>query len=124
MATLQDSLQQQNSKLRDQLAQTADAGNQRLEAVAQQASETATAVEERARRKCAGQRQPFGEAREQQQSQKQVAGDLDQLKQASSDANSKLAEISDDVSSVKGDVSSVKGDVASTQTRVDSMAPT
>jgi chromosome segregation ATPase len=49
----------------------------------------------------------------------QVAGDLDQLKQASSDANSKLTEISADVSSVKGDVSSVKGDVASTQTQVE-----
>ena len=47
----------------------------------------------------------------QQQAQQQVSGTLDELKQASSSASTKLTEIS-------GDVTSVKGDVASAQTEL------
>jgi len=120
MSALEQTMQAQNAKLGDQLAETTEAGNKRLDAVAEQARETAMAAEDHARsevRKSSA--NLSAKLANEQRAQQQVAGDLDQLKQASSDANSKLAEISDDVSSVKGDVSSVKGDVASTQTQVD-----
>jgi len=120
MSALQESVQAQNTKLADQLDQTTQAGNDRLEAVAQQARETATAAEERARtevRKTSA--NLSAKLAEERQTQQQVAGDLDQLKQASSDTNSKLTEISTDVSNVKGDIGSVKGDVSSTETQVE-----
>jgi Tfp pilus assembly protein PilV len=119
MAALQESMQAQNAKLADQLEQTTESGNDRLEAVAQQARETATAAEEHARsevRKASA--NLSAKLAQEHQTQQQVAGDLNQLKQATSDTNSKLTEISDDVSNVKGDIGSVKGDVSSTQTEV------
>jgi cell division protein FtsL len=120
VSALQESMQAQNAKLSDQLAETTEASNQRLDAVARQASETAAVAGEQARsevRKTSA--NLSAKLADERRTQQQVAGDLDQLKQASSDANSKLTEISADVNSVKGDVSSVKGDVASAQTAVE-----
>jgi Tfp pilus assembly protein PilV len=119
MSTLQENMQEQNTKLSDQLAQVMAATNQSLETVAQQARETAQTAEDHARlevRKTGA--SLSAKLAEQQQTQQQVSGEVDQLKQASSDANSKLSEISSDVNSVKGDVSGVKNDVASTQSDV------
>ncbi|MGO9259734.1 MAG: hypothetical protein ACLQU1_25990 [Bryobacteraceae bacterium] len=119
LSTLQENMQSQNTELSDQLAQVAAATNQSLETVAQQAREAAQNVEDHARsevRKAGA--SLSAKLAEQQQNQQQVAGEVDQLKQASSDASSKLSEISADVSSVKGDVSGVKGDIASTQSDV------
>lgn len=120
MSALEETVQAQNAKLNDQLAETTDASNKRLDAVAEQARETAAAAEDHARsevRKTSA--SLSAKLADERRTEEQVAGDLDQLKQASSDADSKLTEISADVSSVKGDVSSVKGDIASTQTQVD-----
>jgi hypothetical protein len=120
LSALQESIQAQNAKLSDQLAENTESNNQRLDAIAQQASESAAAAEEHAKtevRKTSA--NLSAKLAEESRTQQQVAGDVDQLKQASNDANSKLTEISSDVSSVKGDVSSVKGDVASTQTEVE-----
>ncbi len=50
--------------------------------------------------------------------QQQVAGELVELKDATTTANSKLDEVSADVTGVKTDVSGVKTDVASTQSQV------
>jgi DNA repair exonuclease SbcCD ATPase subunit len=120
MSALEETVQAQNAKLNDQLAETTEASNKRLDAVAEQARETAAAAEDHARsevRKTSA--SLSAKLADERRTEEQVAGDLDQLKQASSDADSKLTEISADVSSVKGDVSSVKGDIASTQTQVD-----
>jgi cell division protein FtsB len=119
VSALQEGMRAQNATLTDQLAQTATDTNQRLAAVAQQASETATAAEEHARAEVRKTNANLtAKLAEQRQTQQQVAGEVDQLKEASSDANTKLSEISADVSSVKGDVGSVKGDIASTQSDV------
>jgi hypothetical protein len=119
VSALQDGVQAQSTKLTDQLAQTTAASNQRLEAVSQQARETAQSAEKRARAEVLKTGASLSaKLAEQRNTQEQVVGEVDQLKQTSSDANSKLTEISADVSSVKGDVGSVKGDVASTQSEV------
>jgi len=119
VSALQEGIQAQNSKLTDQLAQATADNTQRLAAVAQQAGETATAAEEHARAEVRKTNANLtAKLAEQRQTQQQVAGEVDQLKQASSEANTKLTEISADVSSVKGDVGSVKGDIASTQSDV------
>ena len=119
VSALQEGIQAQNAKLTDQLAQATADNTQRLAAVAQQAGETATAAEEHARAEVRKTNANLtAKLAEQRQTQQQVAGEVDQLKQASSEANTKLTEISADVSSVKGDVGSVKGDIASTQSDV------
>ena len=119
VSALQEGIQTQNAKLTDQLAQATADNTQRLAAVAQQAGETATAAEEHARAEVRKTNANLtAKLAEQRQTQQQVAGEVDQLKQASSEANTKLTEISADVSSVKGDVGSVKGDIASTQSDV------
>jgi Tfp pilus assembly protein PilV len=120
MSALQETMQAQNAKLSDRLAEATEASNKRLDAVADQARESAIAAGDQARsevRKTSA--SLSAKLADEQRAARQVAGDLDQLKRASSDANSKLSEISADVSSVKGDVSSVQGDVASTQTEVE-----
>jgi chromosome segregation ATPase len=52
---------------------------------------------------------------EQQQQQQQVTGQLAELKDATSDADNKIAAVSTDVDGVKTDVNGVKTDVASTK---------
>lgn len=116
MSALQETVQAQNAKLTDQLGQITEASNQRLDAVAQQARESAMTTVDRARAEV--RRANANLSAKLAEEHQTVAGDLDQLKQASSDADSKLTEITADVNGVKGDVSSVKGDVASTQTEV------
>lgn len=51
--------------------------------------------------------------------QKTVTGELTQLKDETSTANSKITDVSSDVSNVKGDVTTVKQDVASTRNDLD-----
>lgn len=51
--------------------------------------------------------------------QKAVTGELAELKDATTSANSKISDVSSDVSNVKGDVSTVKQDVATTRTDLD-----
>src|SRR5579862_4694075 len=57
---------------------------------------------------------------EQQQQQQQVTGQLAELKDATSDADNKIAAVSTDVDGVKTDVNGVKTDVASTKSDVAS----
>jgi chromosome segregation ATPase len=119
LSALQDSVQAQNTRISDQLAQVAAGANQSIQAVADQARQTAQSAEENARlevRKSSA--SLTAKLAQQQQTQQQVAGEVDQLRQASTDASSKLNEISADVSTVKGDLSGVKGDVSSTQSDV------
>lgn len=51
--------------------------------------------------------------------QKALTGELTQLRDDTSTANSKISDVSNDVSSVKGDVTTVKQDVATTRTDLD-----
>lgn len=95
VSALQEGMQAQNARLTDQLAQATADNNQHLAAVAQQASETATAAEEHARAEV---RKTGANLTARLAEQQQVAGEVDQLKQGSSDANTKLTEISADVS--------------------------
>jgi hypothetical protein len=120
VSRLNDSTQAQIAKLSDQVAQSATESAKQAELVAQEAHDSAASVEQHARldvRKTAA--TLSAKLAEQGQAQKQVAGDVENLKAANTDTSSKLSEISGDVSGVKGDVSSVKSDVASTQAEVE-----
>jgi chromosome segregation ATPase len=120
VSQLSDSTQAQISKLSDQVAQSNTDAAKRAEMVAQEAHDTAASVEQQARtevRKTAA--TLSAKLAAQGQAQQQVAGEVENLKAANSDASSKLEAISGDVSSVKGDVSSVRSDVASTQADVE-----
>jgi hypothetical protein len=124
VSRLNDSTQAQIAKLSDQVAQSSTENAKRAELVAQEAHDTAASVEQQARsevRKSAAtlSAKLAEQGQTERQTQQQVAGELENLKAAGTDASSKLNAISGDVSSVKGDVSSVKGDVASTQAEVE-----
>src|ERR1017187_4038744 len=120
VSRLNDSTQAPIAKLSDQVAQSSTENAKRAELVAQEAHDTAASVELQARsemRKSAAtlSAKLAEQGQTERQTQQQVAGELENLKAADTDASSKLNAISGDVTSVKGDVTSVKGDVASTQ---------
>ena len=124
MSRLNDSTQAQIAKLSDQVAQSSTESARQAELVSQDAHDTAASVEQQARtevRKTAAtlSAKLAKQGQAEQQAQQQVAGELENLKAANTDASSKLNAISGDVSTVKGDVSSVRGDVASTQAEVE-----
>lgn len=124
VSRLNDSTQAQIARLSDQVTQSSTDNAKQAELVAREAHDTAISVEQQARsevRKTAAtlSAKLAEQGQAQQQTQQQVAGELENLKSANTDASSKLNAISGDVSSVKGDVSSVKSDVASTQAEVE-----
>src|ERR1017187_6254061 len=124
VSRLNDSTQAQIAKLSDQVTQSSTENAKRAELVAQEAHDTAASVEQQSRsevRKSAAtlSAKLAEQGQTERQTQQQVAGDLDNLKSANTDASAKLNAISGDVSSVKGDVSSVTSDVASTQAEVE-----
>jgi chromosome segregation ATPase len=124
VSRLNDSTQAQIARLSDQVAQSSTENAKRAELVAQEAHDTAASVELKSRsevRKSAAtlSAKLAQQGQAEQQAQQQVAGELENLKSANTDASSKLNAISGDVSTVKGDVSSVKSDVASTQAEVE-----
>jgi chromosome segregation ATPase len=118
VSRLNDSTQAQIARLSDQVAQSTTENAKQTELAAQEAHDAAASVEQQARtevRKTAAtlSAKLAQQGQAEQQAQQQVAGELENLKAANTDASSKLNAISGDVSSVKGDVSSVKGDVGS-----------
>jgi len=116
VAQLNDSTQAQIAKLSDQVTESSTDAAKRADVVAQEAHDAAASVQQQARsevRKTAA--TLSAKLAEQGQAQQQVAGEVENLKAANTDATSKLNEISGDVSNVKGDVSTVKSDVASAQ---------
>ena len=124
VSRLNDSTQAQIARLSDQVAQSTTENAKQTELAAQEAHDAAASVEQQARtevRKTAAtlSAKLAQQGQAEQQAQQQVAGELENLKAANTDASSKLNAISGDVSSVKGDVGSVKGDVASTQAEVE-----
>jgi chromosome segregation ATPase len=114
---MQSATQAQMTKLTDSTTAMLE---RRLEAVSsdvQDAHDTANSAVKQARAEV--QRQSAQLTRKIDEQQQQVVGQLVELKDATTTANSKLDEVSADVSGVKTDVNGVKTDVASTQSQVD-----
>jgi len=113
LADLQESTQAQMSQLHNQLVLKSAAYDQRVNGVEKEARESLASAQQRAlaesRRNTARLSAKLAETR---QTQEEVAGDLDQLKQAHSTTVSKVDEIG-------GDLTGVKGDLASTRTNVE-----
>lgn len=117
ISQLQGTTQTEMSKLSKATTTLLD---QRLEAIGtdvQSAHDTANSAIKQARAEV--QRQNAQLSKRLDEQQQQVAGELVELKDATTTANSKLDEVSADVTGVKTDVSGVKTDVASTQSQVD-----
>jgi hypothetical protein len=117
VAQQKDATAAQISKLGDLITQSNEASSQRLEAVAREARDSASTVEEQAkadlRRVNASlaariAKENKTQLEEQREAQQQVAGQLNELKQAANSANSKLEQISGDVNGVMGDVRSAQ----------------
>ncbi len=121
---LRDSLAQSEQTTQTQMSKLSDATKslleQRLEAINDQvkgASDAASDALKQARSEA--RRQGSELSRRLDQEQKQMTSQLSDLKDATDHANSKIADVSTDVSGVKTDVTSVKADVATTQTQLD-----
>jgi len=117
MTRLNQSTQAQLAQLSDQVSQASTESAKRAELSAQDAHDTAASAEQQARaevRKTAANLSAklAQQGQEAQQAQQHVAGELENLKAANTDASTKISAIS-------GDVDTVKGDVASTQLSVE-----
>jgi len=126
MSRLNDSTQAQIARLTDQVTQSATENAKRAEMAAQEAHDTAASVEEKSRsevRKTAAtlSAKLAQQGQAEQQAQQQVAGELENLKAANTDAGSKLNAISGDVSSVKSDVASTQAEVEKTGSELKRM---
>lgn len=118
IAQLQGDTQTQMSKLSDATTAKLD---QRLQAVGtdvQDAHDKADSALKQA--KAEVQRQSAQFSRKMDEAQQQVAGELVELKDATTTAKSKLDEVSADVTGVKTDVTDVKTDVTGVKTNVAS----
>jgi chromosome segregation ATPase len=120
---LQGTTQAQMSKLTDTTTALLDQRLQAIDTDVQSAHDTANSAVKQARAEV--QRQSAQLTRRLDEQQQQVAGQLVELKDATTTANSKLDEVSadvtgvrTDVNGVKTDVNGVKTDVASTQSQV------
>jgi hypothetical protein len=117
LAQVQTGTQTQISKLGEA---TTSLLEQRMQAIDEQlkneqgASDTAV---KRARSESLRQAKDLTRRLEEQQ--KDVAGEITQLKDANTTATTKIADVSNDVSGVKTDVTGVKADVASTQSELE-----
>ena len=126
VARLNDSTQAQIARLSDQVAQSGTESAKQAELVAQEAHDIAASVEEKSRsemRKSAAtlSAKLAEQGQTERQTQQQVAGELENLKAAGTDASSKLNAISGDVSSVKGDVASTQAEVEKTGSELKRM---
>lgn len=117
LAQSQDNTQTQISKLGDA---TTALLQQRLEAINEDlkaAHDSADSALKRARFETQKQGKELAQRLDEQQTQ--VAGELTQLKDATSTASTKIDAVSTDVTGVKTDVTGVKANVASTQSEVE-----
>ena len=111
----------QIAKLTDLVAQNTEANRQRLDAIAQEARNSANTAEKEAKmdvRKASASlvakiaQDVKAQEEAERQAQQQMAGQLNELKQASNSTNTKL-------DSISGDVNGVRGDVRSAQAAID-----
>jgi septal ring factor EnvC (AmiA/AmiB activator) len=119
MDLLQASTQAQLAKMSDQVAQSSQDAAERIDSVNKASKDSAASIQEQARNdvrktnaalaaKIAAQNEAEAAA------QKQVASQLDELKQANSSASTKIDSVSGDLTSVKGDVANTQSDVQAT----------
>jgi chromosome segregation ATPase len=117
LAQSQDSTKTQISKLNEATSSLLDQRMQSLSADLKAAQGDADTAVKRARMEALKSTKELNQRLEDQQ--KSVTGELAQLKDETTTANSKITDVSTDVSNVKGDVTTVKQDVASTRTDLD-----
>jgi septal ring factor EnvC (AmiA/AmiB activator) len=118
--------QEQFSRLSAQLAQTSNENRQLLDAVAQEARESASAAAAQARsdvgkssasisaRLAAQIAEQHKEQQQAQETQQEVAGQLDQLKQTNTSTNTKLSDLGTNVSGVRSDVDATRAELQQT----------
>jgi hypothetical protein len=113
---------QQFAAISGQLSQLNEENARRLDELAQLARATAASSTEKAVSEARATKALSSKLRDQlakereaqQQTQEQVAGELDRLKQAHSSASSKLDELDADVNGVKGDVAATRSELQAT----------
>jgi hypothetical protein len=125
LSAQQTSNQAQFTKLSAQLTQTSDENKQLLASVAQEARDSASAAAAQAHSEVGKtsahisaklSAQIAEQTKLEQQTQQQVAGELDQLKQTNSTTSSKLSEIGTNVSGVRTDVDATRAELQLTGT--------
>jgi uncharacterized phage infection (PIP) family protein YhgE len=117
LSQVEDDTHSQIAKLNEATTSLLD---QRLQSIDQEikaAQGTSDSAVKRARMEALKQAREISQRLESQQ--KEVTGELSELKDATTTANSKISDVSNDVTGVKTDVTAVKADVASTQTALD-----
>lgn len=121
LAQMQDQTHTQITQLGDStttlLEQRLKALDDELSAAMKGASTTTTAALKRAQAEALKQSQDL--SKKLQEQQQQVATQIGDLKDATSNVDSKVSAVSSDVGNVKTDVTSVKADIATTQSNLD-----
>lgn len=117
LAQVQDDTHAQISKLSDATTSLLDQRLQSIDDEIKAAQGNSDSAVKRARLEALKQAKDISQRLEAQQ--KEVSGELTELKDATTTANSKISDVSSDVTGVKSDVTTVKQDVASTQTALD-----
>jgi len=117
LAQVQDDTHTQIAKLNDATTSLLDQRLQSIDDELKTAQGNADSAVKRARMEALKQAKEINQRLESQQ--KEVTGELSELKDATTTANSKISDVSNDVTGVKTDVTAVKTDVANTQTALD-----
>jgi hypothetical protein len=111
--------QEQIAKLQRDLAQSAAAAEKSVDALAQQAQDTAAQAEARAKQDLRRTSASLSSAlarqqQDEEQRRQQITGQLTDLQQANTTAAAKIGEINDNVSGVKSDVASTQSELEKT----------
>ncbi len=117
MAQVQDDTHAQIAKVSDATTALLDQRLQTIDSEIKSAQGNSDTALKRARMESLKQARDISQRLEAQQ--KEVSGELTELKDATTTANSKISDVSNDVTGVKSDVTTVKQDVATTQTAID-----
>jgi DNA repair exonuclease SbcCD ATPase subunit len=117
LAQVQDDTHAQIAKLSDATTALLDQRLQTIDSEIKSAQGNSDTALKRARMESLKQAKEINQRLEAQQ--KEVSGELTELKDATTTANSKISDVSNDVTGVKSDVTTVKQDVATTQTALD-----
>ena len=112
LTEMQQSTQAQLAKLNAQITQNSAESARHVDGVAQEARESVAAAQDRALKEARRTNAALSaKLAAQQRVQKQVSGQLDELKQANNTAASRLDQINGEVGGVKSDVASTKAQV-------------
>ncbi len=117
VAAVQDDTHAQIAKLSDATTALLDQRLQTIDGQIKAAEGNSDTALKRARMESLKQTKELNQRLADQQ--KEVSGELTELKDATTTANSKISDVTNDVTGVKSDVTTVKQDVATTQTALD-----